>query len=167
MTLYLTLAGISDTDRLGGLLSRLFQAGLVFGLSGPLGVGKSELARAMLRASCSDVGDMPSPTFTLVQTYETDTGLPVWHMDLYRVKTVADVLALGVEDAFFEAVCLIEWPELLADIIGDNMVHIEMAFVTQSGVDKSDARTAAITAPDALLTKLQRLDNAGLFKSAP
>ena len=162
MALQLKLNGLADTIQLGHLLSGLFQAGTGFALNGPLGAGKSELARAMLRAGCGEIGDIPSPTFTLVQSYETGDGLPVWHMDLYRLKSLEEALALGIEEAFYEAVCLIEWPDRLQGFLPPRLIEISIAFDNTS----EQARFVHISADEALRTQLQMMDKGGLLTNS-
>ncbi len=96
----LVLDNLAATDRLGATLGQLLAAGRIITLSGPLGVGKSELARAIIRHGCGETGDIPSPSFTLVQTYQTADGLEVWHMDCWRLESPDEALNLGIEDAF-------------------------------------------------------------------
>ncbi len=82
-------------------------------LEGPIGAGKSHFARALIQARLAAADrfeDVPSPTFTLVQTYN-DGLAEIWHADLYRLNTVADMDELGLWDAFDDAICLVEWPD--------------------------------------------------------
>jgi tRNA threonylcarbamoyladenosine biosynthesis protein TsaE len=102
----------SDTIVLGQRLAALVRPGDVVCLSGTLGTGKSTLARALIRALTDAEEEVPSPTFTLVQQYETAAGL-VWHFDLYRLERPDDALELDVEEAFAEGISLIEWPDRL------------------------------------------------------
>ena len=122
----LTLEGPTATTRLGFCLSSLLRAGDVVALAGPLGAGKSVLARGIVTALCPHEADIPSPTFTLVQTYEPDDGPPVMHFDLYRLKAPEEALALGIEDAFVDAVCLVEWPERLGSWLPRNVLCIKL-----------------------------------------
>ena len=94
-SLALTLSDLAQTKRFANCLSKFIAPGRVFCISGPLGAGKSELARAMITATCGPQDDIPSPTFTLVQPYLSDAGFEVWHMDLYRLETAEQALALG------------------------------------------------------------------------
>ena len=106
------LPDLDATKRLGAALARGAQAGDVIALSGDLGAGKSELARAYIRSVLGEDEDVPSPTFTLVQTYDFP-NVAVWHMDLYRLEQPDDAFELGIDEAFATAVSLIEWPERL------------------------------------------------------
>jgi len=115
-TLTLGLADEAATISLGQRLAALAQPGDVILLFGTLGTGKSTLARAFIRALTSDDEEVPSPTFTLVQAYETPAG-DVWHFDLYRLDKPEDSYELGIEDAFVDGISLIEWPERLGRLI--------------------------------------------------
>ena len=97
-----------ETATTGATLANLARPGDVITLSGPLGVGKTALARAFIQALGHD-GDVPSPSFALVQPYE-ELQPPVWHVDLYRIEDAAEIEELGL-DAADDAVLIIEWPE--------------------------------------------------------
>lgn len=102
------LSDMAATDAAGTELAQRLRSGDVVTLSGPLGVGKTALARAILTA-LGHTGDVPSPTFAIVQPYET-LDPPVWHADLYRIEDVSELEELGLELAA-EGVLLVEWPE--------------------------------------------------------
>ena len=124
----LTLTDLAATKRLGLFLAKKLIVGDVLALRGTLGAGKTELARAIIQRMCPDETDIPSPTFTLVQAYESDDKGPLLHFDLYRLAEPGDVFELGIEDAFVEAVCLIEWPERLAGYLPDHALTIEIDY---------------------------------------
>ncbi len=108
----LPLATEADTAALGARLALAARAGDCILLEGPIGAGKSCLARAFIRALCGAEEEVPSPTFTLVQVYETH-GVEIWHADLYRLTHPDEVWELGLDDAFHKAICLVEWPDRL------------------------------------------------------
>lgn len=104
----MTLEDEAATMRLGAELARRSSAGDVITLSGPLGVGKTALARGFL-AALGYQGEVPSPSFAMVQPYE-DLDPPVWHVDLYRVEDPSELEELGLDSAA-DAVLIVEWPE--------------------------------------------------------
>jgi len=124
------LPDLAATDALGKRLARLLRRGDVVALKGGLGVGKTTLARAIVAGLSPETGDVPSPTFTLVQTYPVtlaDGPAELWHFDLYRLDRPTQVYELGIEDALAEGVSLIEWPELAMGLLPkDRLLTIEL-----------------------------------------
>jgi len=108
----MNLADERATEVLGGLLARAARAGDVITMSGPLGVGKTALARGFLGALGHE-GEVPSPSFAIVQPYE-DLDPPVWHVDLFRIDDAGELDELGLEAAT-DGVLLVEWPEKAGD----------------------------------------------------
>lgn len=92
-------------------------------LSGPIGAGKTHFARHLIWSLLKTPEDVPSPTFTLIQTYETDVA-EVLHADLYRLNSLAEVEELGLTDAMETAICLIEWPELLGPLTPSQALNL-------------------------------------------
>jgi tRNA threonylcarbamoyl adenosine modification protein YjeE len=133
------LAGEAATAALAAAVARQAVRGDVIALSGELGSGKTAFVRAFLRA-CGIVGEVPSPTFTLVQTYEAARG-SIWHFDLYRLTRPEDALELGLEDALAEGITLIEWPERLGSLEPRHRLEIHL---TQGPT--ADSRRARLTA---------------------
>ena len=128
------------TQRLGFLLARHLHAGDVVALAGDLGAGKSVLARAVITCLCPDEDDIPSPTFTLVQTYEPPCGNTVMHFDLYRLEMPEEAFDLGIEDAFIDAICLIEWPQRLGPFLPRTALSIELSVAGEA----ADARNVSV-----------------------
>ncbi len=116
-TFSFSLPDEAATEQLGATLAARLKPRDVVGLKGELGTGKTTLARAILRAASGDAAlIVPSPTFTLVEVYETRAGT-FWHFDLYRLETPEQVFELGWEDALAEGIVLIEWPERLGPLM--------------------------------------------------
>jgi tRNA threonylcarbamoyl adenosine modification protein YjeE len=114
--LTLELADLDATGRLARRLARVAVPGDVIALDGDLGAGKTAFARAFIAAAAGAETEVPSPTFTLVQTYETRIG-PVWHFDLYRLSAPEEARELGIDEAFTDAVSLLEWPDRLGHLL--------------------------------------------------
>ena len=104
----MTLADEAATAAVGAQLARRARPGDVITLSGPLGVGKTALARGFITGLGHD-GEVPSPSFAIVQPYE-ELDPPVWHVDLYRLEQPSEIDELGLDSAV-QAVLLVEWPE--------------------------------------------------------
>ena len=139
------LADADATTRFAQWVAPLVQAGDCLLLQGPIGAGKTHFARALITHLLAQQGcaeDIPSPTFTLVQTYQTGT-VEIWHCDLYRLSNPVEALELGLDEAFEQALCLIEWPERLGNLVPDQ------ALLLQFNPQPDDSRilTASAGAP--------------------
>ena len=119
-----------DTADLARKLGQHLGVGDVILLVGEIGAGKSFFARSLIQSVQQIVEDVPSPTFTLIQTYSTKLG-EIWHADLYRLGAIDEVIELGLIDAFDHAICLVEWPEILGDFIPKNA--LKLVFETTGG----------------------------------
>ena len=108
----LDLPSETDTIELATRLAPLLRVGDILLLEGAIGSGKTAFCRALIRARLGRMEDVPSPTFTLVQTYDDKNG-DIWHCDLYRLTHPDEAFELGLADAFTSAICLIEWPDRL------------------------------------------------------
>lgn len=136
------------TQSLASRMAAVAQPGDCILLSGDIGAGKSTFARAFIRARLGNPAeDVPSPTFTLVQTYEHDLG-DIWHCDLYRTTNPDECMELGLEDAIASDICLIEWPDKLGDYTPDAPIQITL-------MAKADGHHATITLPAAAVPRLE------------
>jgi tRNA threonylcarbamoyladenosine biosynthesis protein TsaE len=115
------------TAALGARLAARARPGDVLLLEGPLGTGKSTLARAFIRALMQDPRlTVPSPTFTLVQAYETPGGAEIWHYDLWRLDGPEGLRELGWDEAE-QKIVLVEWPERLGPLAPPGALRIRLS----------------------------------------
>lgn len=121
-----SLADEAATADLAAALAPILRPGDVVALDGDLGAGKTAFARALINALPGEPEDVPSPTFTLVQTYERG-GIEIWHFDLYRLEDPEEALELGIEDAFLDAVSLIEWPDKLGPLLPRSLLRVTLS----------------------------------------
>ena len=126
-TITADLADEAATARFAATLAPLVQRGDVIALWGDLGAGKTIFARGFLRALGVEE-DVPSPTFTLVQSYPAG-AVTVYHFDLYRIEAVEEIYELGIEDAFEDGVSLIEWPDRLRGLLPGDRLDITFEIV--------------------------------------
>lgn len=124
-TVTIELAGLKATHALAARLARVAKIGDVIALSGDLGAGKTEFARAFIRTLTEPDEDVPSPTFTLVQTYD-GAQFTLCHFDLYRLDHPEDIFELGIEDALSDAISLIEWPDRMGTYIPRDRLDVRL-----------------------------------------
>lgn len=121
-----TLTGPEAVEAYGERLAAVARVGDVIALSGDLGAGKTTLARGLLRGLGLE-GEAPSPTFTIVQTYDPpEVRLPVWHVDLYRLDDPRHAIELGLEEAFDETLVILEWPERLGALLPASALRLTL-----------------------------------------
>ncbi len=117
----------AETAEIAAKLAAITKRGDVWALNGTLGAGKSVFARAFIQALTA-AEEVPSPTFTLVQNYWTD-DFDLYHYDLYRLKSPLEIFELGVEDAFYSGVSLVEWPERMESFAPRNMWQVKIEVI--------------------------------------
>jgi len=130
------LADEAATGRLGAAIAQVLRPGEAVCLEGPLGAGKSTLARALVRALTTPDEEVPSPTFTLVQFYE-GPRLTVAHFDLYRLTDPDEAYEIGLDEALEDGAAVIEWPQRLEGRLPPDRLDIEI-------VIEGDARRARL-----------------------
>jgi tRNA threonylcarbamoyl adenosine modification protein YjeE len=133
--LSISLADEAATRRLGQRLWPFLASGDVVALGGDLGAGKTTFARGLIQAAMHSNVPVPSPTFTLVQTYDPPEGPRIWHFDLYRLAGPDELEELGWEEALTDGVVLVEWPERAVGSLPDEALWL---VIEETG----DARTA-------------------------
>ena len=148
----ITLADEAATTRLGAALAQHVSAGEALLLNGELGMGKSTLARGLIRALNRPDEDVPSPTFTLVQFYEGSP--PVAHFDLYRLEDPEEIQEIGLYEALEDGAVLIEWPERLGTGGGEALSPDRLSVRLETG---GAGRRACLTGHGAWAGKLKEL----------
>lgn len=119
----LKLASPDQTCAFARRLARVLRPGDVLLLEGGIGAGKTHFARCAIQSRLAAPEDVPSPTFTLVQTYPIDAG-EIWHADLYRVGGPDELVELGLTEAFESAICLVEWPDRMGDLAPETALRL-------------------------------------------
>lgn len=135
-------------------LAPLLKTGDVVTLRGELGAGKTAFAKALIRHLAGSETEVPSPTFTLVQTYDVPR-FTIWHFDLYRLDDQKNnILELGWDDARREGVILVEWPERLSSLLPKDRLEIDIDFIK----DSDNKRHITLKGYGAWATKLRKAE---------
>ncbi len=152
-SLDIALPDLAATERLAQALAARAGAGDIVALWGGLGAGKTTFARAFIHARPGGAAadEVPSPTFTLVQVYELG-DVPVWHFDLYRLSNAEDAWELGIEEAFADAISLIEWPDRLGALLPATRLDLHLG-----ASENPNARHARLIGHGGWSTRLESL----------
>lgn len=118
----------ADLNKAADQFVRLMDDATIYAFRGPMGVGKTTFIRALVEALGVDPEEANSPSFAIINEYRSDTTAElIYHFDLYRLDTLEEAYEIGVEDYFDSgAVCLLEWPERIADILPDDTVVVDI-----------------------------------------
>jgi hypothetical protein len=154
-------ASESDIRRLAGLVALKLAVGDTIALSGDLGSGKTTFARALIRAVLGDANaEVPSPTFSLVQTYDTPR-FPLAHLDLYRIASEGETAELGADEALAHGAVIVEWPERAPGLTSENRLEIRLS----EGAAES-TRQVAMTGLGTWARRLGRVGDIAAFLAA-
>ncbi len=155
------LADEAATAALAGKVAAISRAGDVVALWGDLGSGKTVFARAFINARTRTPEDVPSPTYTLVQTYDVpdpDSGnggtVPIYHFDLFRVEDANEIEELGMDDAKAHGISLIEWPGRMGGLLAADRLDVSLTQGPDAG-----QRTAVLAGFGAWVARLRVLDH--------
>ena len=121
------IVNIEETKALATKLAHIITKGDVITFKGNLGAGKTTFIKSLIKNIANKDIEVTSPTFNLLHLYETTRG-EIWHFDLYRLRNMHEAYELGIEDAFVYGISLIEWPEIITNILPDNRLDIEISF---------------------------------------
>ena len=120
------IEGLQDIQRAARQFVEAMGERKVFAFYGPMGVGKTTFIRAVCEQLQVDDA-ITSPTFAIVNEYQTRQGLPVFHFDFYRIRKIEEVYDMGYEDYLYSgALCFIEWPELIEELLPEDAVKVEI-----------------------------------------
>jgi tRNA threonylcarbamoyl adenosine modification protein YjeE len=150
-TAELVLADLAATRAFARRLAATLKPGDVVGLRGVLGIGKTELARALIQARAAALIEVPSPSFTLVQDY-TLGGLTIRHIDLYRIEDASELVELGLDSPAENEAWLIEWPERAGALLPGDRLD-----VTLTPDDSPDGRVVSLDAGPSWRARLAKL----------
>lgn len=134
----------ADTARLAGIVAAAARPGDVIALRGDLGSGKTAFARGFIRALTAPAEEVPSPTFTLVQTYSA-AGRTIYHFDFYRIDDPEEAWEIGIEEAFAGGITLIEWPERLGGLLPGDRLDVRLE--TPAGAAGTQRRITLTAGP--------------------
>lgn len=144
-----------STVQLASVIGARLVSGDCLLLEGPIGAGKTHFARHLIQSLQDYPEDVPSPTFTLVQTYDTTAG-ELWHADLYRLTVFDEIEELGLADAFEAAICLVEWPDRLGDLAPT--AALRLTFETDPSTETARTLTCVWSDPK-WSSKLEQIEN--------
>ena len=151
-TLYRDLYNLNATEKLANSLAPLLQKSDVIALYGELGAGKTSFARALIK-KLGYKGEVPSPTFTLVQNYNLES-INVWHFDLYRILDPDELIELDIEEAMTQSVLLIEWPQRMGNRLPINRLDIKLNYT-----ENEISRIAIITGHGCWSSRLKQVSD--------
>lgn len=132
------LKDISDIDTAAKIFVEKFGDKKIFAFYGEMGAGKTTFIKAVCK-SMEVTGTITSPTFSLVNEYETDNGMTIYHFDFYRIGNIEEVYDFGYEDYFYsDKMCFIEWPELVETLLPEDVVEVKIS------VDDNEQRLISV-----------------------
>jgi tRNA threonylcarbamoyladenosine biosynthesis protein TsaE len=149
----INLPTLDATKDLAARIAKCLRVGDIVALKGPLGAGKTTLARYIIQDLGWMESEIPSPTFTLAQEYDF-SKFTLWHFDMYRLEAPEDAFEIGVEEAFATGVSLIEWPERLGGYLPLQRLDVTLSFRTNAG-----ARHVELSAGAAWGDRVEQLCN--------
>ncbi len=130
----ITLHNEQDSIEFAHNFSKTLTAGTIVTFSGDLGSGKTFICREVIKSLCGPDTKVTSPTFNLLQTYQAPNFV-IYHFDLYRLKSRDEIYELGIEDAWNNNLCLIEWSEIIASLLPENHIQIKLKVI--SNIERS------------------------------
>ncbi len=125
------LNNLEQTKIFASKLAKIAKVGDIITFSGELGAGKTSFIQYFIQSLSEKNIEITSPTFNLLHIHKLNQ-LEIWHFDLYRLKSKEEAYELGIEDAFYQAISLIEWPEIIYNILPTSRLEIRLSFTNDS-----------------------------------
>jgi tRNA threonylcarbamoyladenosine biosynthesis protein TsaE len=126
----------TDLSRCAEQVARALVPGVPVLLFGPMGVGKSTFARALLRILIPNIAHIPSPSFPIMMAYSGSQGT-IWHVDLYRIEVFSDIVPLGLNETIRTDCCIIEWPDRLGPLMPKRYISVSLDFISANQQDEA------------------------------
>lgn len=124
----ITTANEEETARIGAIVARHSKMGSCVALQGDLGAGKTVFCRGFIHEVAGKATEVTSPTFTLVQTYRALDGVPITHIDLYRIEEKEEMMETGLEEALEHGMTLIEWPDMATSYLPEECLNVRITY---------------------------------------
>lgn len=128
------IAQLSNLDHVAAKLIDRFPQSRIFAFYGAMGVGKTTFIKSIC-AALGSTDTVTSPTYSMVNAYETQQGVDIYHFDFYRTKSIEEIYNIGYEEYFFSgAYCLIEWPEKIESLLQSDCIRVFMEFENENRI---------------------------------
>lgn len=128
---------LNDTQKAAEYFSEFAKPGQCFALYGNLGFGKTTFAQYLIKTLNPKIENIISPTFNIIQTYPSKIA-EIWHIDCYRLKSADEFYDLGIDEAFLDCITVVEWPEIIGDLLPSDVIKIQFSKISNQRIIKTN-----------------------------
>lgn len=128
---------LDDTQKAAEYFSEFAKPGQCFALYGNLGFGKTTFAQYLIKTLNPKIENIISPTFNIIQTYPSKIA-EIWHIDCYRLKSADEFYDLGIDEAFLDCITVVEWPEIIGDLLPSDVIKIQFSKISNQRIIKTN-----------------------------
>lgn len=128
---------LDDTQKAAEYFSEFAKPGKCFALYGNLGFGKTTFAQYLIKTLNPKIENIISPTFNIIQTYPSKIA-EIWHIDCYRLKSADEFYDLGIDEAFLDCITVVEWPEIIGDLLPSDVIKIQFSKISNQRIIKTN-----------------------------